>query len=398
MPPRVRQVLTLCLQRDLKQRVPDIGAVRLALDGAFETVAPQATAAAATPRRLMWVVLACSVVAVASLAAAALYLRPASATGAPTRLSVMLPANRPIALGWSPGNSLALSPDGTQIVYVGTNLDAPANRPGGRTQLQVRSLATLAVRDLPGTTDARQPFFSPDGQWIAFFTGTGDLKKVSLDGGNPVTLLSKINASTWAFGAWTEDNTIIFSSTEPGRGLRRVPAEGGAATDLTSPDAAQGESLHVSPALVPSSRDVLFTVVYSDGRDSAHRGADARLGGAPRGRRERADALVLGNGHLLFRRNDTSLIAPFDTDRLTVTGPAIPLADDGAGRPRLRWYGGSERDARVHTRRRHGSTLGLVGRDGTFELLGPPPDNFELPRVSPDGRSVAYVVPRGRAR
>ena len=51
-------------------------------------------------------------------------------------------------------------------------------------------LGTLEVRDLPGTTGAVQPFFSPDGQCVGFFTATGELKKVSVAGGAPVTVLT----------------------------------------------------------------------------------------------------------------------------------------------------------------------------------------------------------------
>jgi serine/threonine-protein kinase len=73
-----------------------------------------------------------------------------------------------------PTRSLAVSSDGTQLVYVSRNVEAQ------RRQLQLRSLATLAVRDLPGTEGAAQPFFSPDGRWVGFFTESGELKKVSL--------------------------------------------------------------------------------------------------------------------------------------------------------------------------------------------------------------------------
>ena len=160
--------------------------------------------------KLPWI--AAAVLAVVAGAGWYRATRPTAAT-ATTRLSVTVPANRPVVIPGYPTRSLAISPDGTQLVYVGTNLDAPADRPGGPAQLQLRSLTSLAVRDLPGTTDASQPFFSPDGQWLAFFTSTGELKKISLAGGNPITLAEKINGSHWAFGVWTEANTIAFGGT-----------------------------------------------------------------------------------------------------------------------------------------------------------------------------------------
>ena len=137
----------------------------------------------------------------------------------------------------------------------------------------VRDLGTLAVRDLPGTAGATLPFFSPDGQWVGFFAGTGELKKVALAGGNPVTLLTKVDGAQWSFGVWTEDNTIIFGTT--GSGLSRVSSEGGTATDLTTPDA-PGELFHSHPALVPSGRAVLYWVAGTSGN--------------------RIDAVTLGSG------------------------------------------------------------------------------------------------------
>jgi serine/threonine-protein kinase len=335
----------------------------------------------------------------ALLAAAAVWswAGRAPAPVAPTRTSVMVPANRPIAMGWFPGRSLALSPDGTEIVYVGTNLDVPADDPA-RTQLQLRPLATLAVRDLPGTAGGRQPFFSPDGRWLGFFTTTGDLKKISLAGGHPVTLVEKINSGGLAFGVWAKDNTIIFGTLTTG--LRRVSAEGGAVTDLTTPDAAQGEQFHLMTALTPSSRAVLFS-----GSTRVAARIDAVMLDSGERRRVIENAgrpVLLGSGHLLFQRDDAILIAPFDAERLTVTGPAVPLPDavrrDSPGSP----FPVAELAASSHGTLAYvpaaedARALALVRRDGTFEPLGPPPTSFALPRASPDGHAVAFVVPRGR--
>ncbi len=314
----------------------------------------------------------------------------------------MVPANRPMSFVGTPTRPLALSPDGTQLVYVATNLEAPADPYGDRTQLQVRSLDSAIVRDLPGTAGATQPFFSLDGRWVGFFTGADELKKISLAGGNPVTLMGQTNGAGWGFGVWIEDGTIIFGT--PVSGLRRVSAEGGAVTDLTALDAAQGERNHSFPALVPSSRAVLFSVRY---RDSDNVRIDAvRLdSGERRVVMENASIPhVLSSGHLLFQRDETILIAPFDTTELTVTGPAVPLVDDvRRDSPFSSWqvaelavsssgtlaYVPAAGTARA---------LGLVSREGAFEALGPPPNNFHLPQVSPDGRTVAFIVARGRHR
>lgn len=342
-------------------------------------------------------VIAAGVLAGALLTAAALSFwggrAPAPAT--PTRTSVMMPGGRRVAISGFPTRSLALSPDGTQLVYVGTNLEAPADQRGAH--LQVRSLANIDVRDLPGTTGASQPFFSPDGQWIAFFA-EGELKKISLAGGNPVTLLEKINGASVSFGVWTKDNTIVFGTTSSG--LRQVSAEGGVASDLTTLDTAK-ERFHSFPARTPSGRAVLFTNRHSDGSlgiesvilTSQVRRVVVENAYAPQ---------VLSNGHLLFQRAETILIAPFDEEQLTVTGPAVPLIDE------VRRDGliGAFPTAELAVSRSGTlayvpatdttSRLGLVSRNGAFEPLGLPADNFGYPRASPDGQAIAFFVSRGQ--
>jgi hypothetical protein len=77
---------------------------------------------------------------------------------------------------------------------------------------------------------AASPFFSPDGQWIAFFAG-GKLKKVSVTGGAAVNLC---DAQSGRGGTWADDDTIIFSPSSQGNNtLLRVPAAGGTSSDMS---------------------------------------------------------------------------------------------------------------------------------------------------------------------
>ncbi len=291
-PARVRTLIARCLVRDPRQRLRDIGEARLALEGAFEPAESQPATPAPAERSRARVVAAVAVSGLlgALVAAAAMWSRPAARTPAPeatARVSVMVPANRPISISGSPTRSLALSPDGTQLVYVGTNPDAPADPLGRRTQLLVRSLNTLAVRDLPGTAGARQPFFSPDGQWVGFFTQTGELKKVALAGGTPVTLVEKIEGSGSSFGVWTAQGAIAFGT--PSTGLRRVSAEGGAVTELTTLDVANREASHSFPGPDAIGPGRALRRSHRESRPP-HRSRDARHRGASPGGRERAPA------------------------------------------------------------------------------------------------------------
>jgi serine/threonine-protein kinase len=67
-----------------------------------------------------------------------------------------------------------ISPDGTRLIF-------PAKAADGREQLAMRRLDQSTVTILAGTEGAVDPFFSPDGQWIGFFSGQ-KLKKISLQG------------------------------------------------------------------------------------------------------------------------------------------------------------------------------------------------------------------------
>ncbi len=188
-------------------------------------------------------------------------------------------------------------------------------------------------------------------------------------------------------------NAIIFGNSTAG--LRPVSSEGGAVTSLTTLDAAQGESAHSSPALVPSSRAVLFAAF--------DRGTTARIDAVmlDSGKRtlvlENARGpLALSSGHLIFERNGELFIAPFDAKRLTVTGPAVPLGEQiccSVGRFNNPEMSVSRNGTFAYLSAVDTSgALGLVGRQGTFQPLGLPPGNIDRPRVSPDGRSIAYLT------
>src|SRR5687767_7447681 len=159
VPPGVVTVMRRCLEKDRKRRVRDIGDVSLTLEGAFETAAPPASAPApaarsALSRALPWTLAASTVGLAVTTAVLWFSAGRVPAPEVPTRLSVMAPASRALIFPGAPTRSLALSPDGTQLVYVS------GNQAARRTQLQVRSLDTLDVRDLPGTERGSQPFFS----------------------------------------------------------------------------------------------------------------------------------------------------------------------------------------------------------------------------------------------
>jgi serine/threonine-protein kinase len=247
VPAHVRQTLRLCLRKQLRERVPDIGAVRLALEGAFETAAQPTTGMASQPapasmRRWLWAVAAALVLMTAASVAFALWSRPADVEKASTRLTIPLPPGQEIA------TYPAITRDGQTVAYVTQQgLDAP--------QLYLRDLNSFEARAVAGASGAMQPFFSPDGTWVAFFA-QGQLQKAEVTGGAPIRLAE----AAYPFGGtWNDDNTIIYTASI-NSGLLRIPASGGTPESLTKPDGAANGYAHVFPQALPGGRSLLFTL------------------------------------------------------------------------------------------------------------------------------------------
>jgi serine/threonine-protein kinase len=149
---------------------------------------------------------------------------------------------------------IAISPDGTRIVYRG------GNQQQGQIQLFVRELAQLDARPLAGTTSGRLPFFSPDGRWIGFFAGE-ELKKVALDGGGAISL-GRVSAPPRG-GSWGADTIVLAVADRAG--LMRMPAGGGEMTEAAKLE--KDEANFGYPSFLPDGRSVLFTVAHPAGQD-----------------------------------------------------------------------------------------------------------------------------------
>jgi len=162
-PPPVHRLLRRCLEKDPQRRLRDIGEARIALEeletGAVGDGRDEGAGQSPTSRRpwraLPWVIAA----AAAAVAVGWVAFRPVPPR-APARLAVDLPPN--IRLSITLSNPLAVSPDGSRLAFV-------ASRDGARSRLYLRELSRFGASSIPGTEGADGPFFSPDGQWVAFF-------------------------------------------------------------------------------------------------------------------------------------------------------------------------------------------------------------------------------------
>jgi eukaryotic-like serine/threonine-protein kinase len=279
-----------------------------------------------------------------------------------------------------------ISPDGTLLVYSGG--------PPGSERLFLRRLDQFDDLPIAGTEGANGPFFSPDSQWVAFFSREKLLKVNVQTTAAPILLCDDLGNQNFLNGAaWLPDGTIIFARME--HGLQRVSAEGGKPTSLTSLSHTPREFDHHSPSLLPGSEALLFTLHESNGRFNvvaellASRERKVLIESA-------YDATYVPSGHLLFARDQTLLAIPFDVKRLAVTGPPVTLVENVRGSA-VDGFGGYRLSANgtlvfLPEPSHEGRTLTWVDRTGSETPLQIPPRAFSSPRVSPDGRRLAFAI------
>jgi len=256
-PTSVRRLVRRCLSKELDRRLCAIGDARIEIQEALEgTLDPEGTPGPETgthrPFRVREILLGLAALIGLTLAAGLWILQPGQTRGPTTsRWVIPLAPGLQVAIGGR-SNPLAVSPQGTRIVY--------AADLRGNPQLYLRDLDSLETRILPGTEGARNPFFSPDGEWVGFFSGSR-LMKVSLQGGLPQTLCETPLDDLG--GSWSAAGFIVFA--QYGSGLSQVSAEGGSPQAVTTLDYGLGEVQHRWPQILPDGEHVLFTVASDKG-------------------------------------------------------------------------------------------------------------------------------------
>ena len=389
-PVSVRLLLRRCLAKEPTQRLQHIGDARIEISdvitGPVDGLTGQPEPTPAMPRWQLAAVLTSALALGAILGGLASWgMRPSFEPPAVNRFPIPLPASQMLGVGGSA--SMALSSDGQRLVYVA--------RRGGSQRLFLRELDQFDPVPIDGTEGAESPFFSPDGEWIGFFAD-GGLWKIRIVGGErvPICPVSTPRGATWG------SNGFIYFATASS-GLSRVPATGGNALELTTPDSSQGEISHRWPQILPGGDAVIFTIWTGADSDDSKIGVISSESGEVTSLIDNASyGRFASSGHLVFERDGALLAAPFDAGGLTVEGEAVPVLDDvltdsAQGVP---YYALSENGTIVYAPGgilQPGPALAWVDLEWAVEPLPLPSRVFAYPRISPDGRKLAVTVVEG---
>ena len=395
VPPVLGTFLRGCLEKDPRERVRDIGDVRLAMKGVFETTVSTSAEPTVTTPLHVWqrpIPLAAGVLVLLGMAGLIVWtmMRPVVLPSGLVRFSIVPPETDPLSFV-NVFRDLAISPDGTQVVYKGPS------REGTGPQLNLRPIDQLEGAPLRGGEGGLGPFVSPDGEWVGFvpFTSLTTLLKVSIFGGPPVTLTESPYGIAGA--SWGVDDQIIFGTL--GGGLFRVSGGGGEPEALTTLDTDSGEGGHYWPSIIPGANAVLFVTAtaapLTTGQlavldlDTEEVTPLGLAGVSPH---------YVSTGHLVYAVDDGSVRpVPFDAASLTVTGNPVPLIEgvsvkqSGAANFSL-----SDNGRLVYALGAGGTlierSLVWVDREGGETPIPAPPREYVSARVSPDGTRVALSV------
>ncbi len=397
-PDALRRLIERCLDRDLKNRLRDIGEARIALDQARKP-SRNSPAVPKTTRAGVWPLAAVALVAVIAVSiAGAGWWRAARAVERQPFMRFEDNTGQDVDTTAAFGPSIAISPNGLRIALITKDTK-------GRRRLSIRSLGSPKPSVVSGTEDLEpsSPFFSPDGLWIGFFSDN-KLKKISVEGGAAITLCDVGGTGSGRGGFWGEDDNIYFASQRSP--LMRVSSSGGMPAPITK--LAPDEVTHRFPQLLPGGEAVLFSM--SNDNNNWNSGATIEAQILKTGERKtllkggyfgRYLAGGGGKGYLLYLLDGIVYAAPMDLRNLLVTGTGVPVLDDVSG---LQNNGFSQWDVSQSgtltyvpgTSRNDLLTLNFMDLSGKVESVPAPTAAYQAPvRPSPDGTRLLVRLTEG---
>jgi serine/threonine-protein kinase len=389
-PAGLRNLLRLCLEKNVKNRRSDATDLRLDIEQVLQESVNPARKPIELVKQPFWKRAIPAVVTGILMAAISGYLvwqmRPLSSAPA-IRFSYVLPKGQVFTRAGR--HILALSPDGSNLVFVSNG------------QLYLKRMSDLEAEPIPGTMqDINTPFFSPDGNWIGFYVAPeGKLKKIAITGGASVEIADAINpyGATW----YSQDSILVGQGA---RGIIRVAASGGGKPETVIP-AKENEVLQ-TPQVLPGGDEVLFTVAGTAGDDRFDK-AQIVVQSLKTGVRKTlftggSDARYVPTGHIVYALGGNLFAYAFDAPKLKVTNGPIPILQ-GVLRSAPRntaatFFSFSNNGYLAYA---PGSPLSSETLLALIDLSGNKkpllmPGKYSAPRISPDGKQAAIEVDDGK--
>jgi eukaryotic-like serine/threonine-protein kinase len=372
-------LIRTCLAKDPDDRFQTAHDVKLQMSWLLRqpSEAPAAEASVEPSRSWRFAAISLGILALLAVLVAVLQFVTGRKTSAPavTKFAITLPGKQELAADST--LSIALSSDGRRMAYVAADSGVP--------HLYVRRLDQFAAIAIPESEGATFPFFSPNGEWVAFFS-QGKLKKASSDGSNPVVVC---NLPTFFGGTWVSEDTIAVGV--PTLGLATVNANGG---DLHKVSLRTTDSIYaVEPIWLPGTDWVVFTDFGSQRNIRAVKLSSGEL----RTVVQNAQTTAYSMGQLLYYTGGELWAAPFDVRKAAVTGSIRKIASGVDEQNYVSQAAASSNGVLAYAAGLAGNfsrNLFLVTRKGEEQKLDIPSEDYVDPAFSPDGKRIALSVRR----
>ena len=391
VPPGVRRLLTRCLEKDQQKRLRDLTEGFVQMEDVAARAEVKVDSAPPAPQVRVWqhpAAVLGIVMFVAGIVGASTWWWMRSEPGSIARTLLTPPPSVP--LNFAVDVNVALTPDGTRVVYRGLF--------DGQPHLFVRSLDDFDATPLTGlSANPRNLFISPDGNRVGFFADGRALQRVSILGGPPVTIVDQTGGPPRG-ATWGPDDTIIFATAGADTGLLSVAVGGGEVEVLTTPDIERDERDHLWPEFLPGGQAVLFTIRTIGPLENAQIAVLSLESGEynvlfPGGSNPR----YVPTGHIVYGVGGTLRAVGFDLDSLTVTSEPIPVVENVFMGPRgAANFAVAQDGSLVYVRGSGGGAAGRefvwVDREGREESLAADPAGYGNLKLSPDGTQVATTV------